>query len=180
MLSRTAKAALVALALLLPIFVNAEVVRLEITVDSVSHDTFGTGAQAGDTLGYMEYDDTGLVRCCVTEPGQIFLTVLTAFSFDFAGEQHGLEDLRQNQVFLDDDNLYENPYTFFEIETNDLVTYLLGATPNSYIFQGHDPNDTGIFFEMAINTTAVPIPAAAYLFASGLGLLGWFRRRKTA
>jgi hypothetical protein len=27
---------------------------------------------------------------------------------------------------------------------------------------------------------AVPIPAAAYLFASGLAILGWFRRRQTA
>jgi hypothetical protein len=180
MLSRTTKAALVALALLLPIFVNAEIVRLEITVDSISHDMFGTGAQAGDTLGYMEYDNTGLVRCCVTEPGLTYFTVLTAFSFDFAGKQYGLEDLTVNQVWLDDDNFYENPYTFFRIETNDLVTYLLGATPNSYIFQGNVPNDTDMYFEMSISTTAVPIPAAAYLFASGLGLLGWFRRRQTA
>jgi hypothetical protein len=31
-----------------------------------------------------------------------------------------------------------------------------------------------------IQTTPIPVPAAVWLFGSGLGLLGWYRRRQTA
>ena len=37
--------------------------------------------------------------------------------------------------------------------------------------------DSGVFYDN-INVAAVPVPAAVWLFGSGLGLLGWFRRRQ--
>ena len=37
-------------------------------------------------------------------------------------------------------------------------------------------DDSGVFYDN-INVAAVPVPAAVWLFGSGLGLLGWMRRR---
>ena len=33
---------------------------------------------------------------------------------------------------------------------------------------------------VSIEITAVPVPAAVWLFGSGLGVLGWMRRRRAA
>ncbi len=41
-----------------------------------------------------------------------------------------------------------------------------------------DPFIDGFFFDIQfLSATAVPVPAAVWLFGSGLGLLGWMRRR---
>jgi hypothetical protein len=186
MLINTAKAGLLIVALLLPFLANAEIVRLEMTVDSISWDANGMGVHVGDTLGYMEYDDTGLVRWDEAtpwgDPGLTSVTYLTDFSFDFAGNHYTLEDLSFSQIYLDDDYLYENPYIFFKVETYDFNMNWLGHSPDLYHFEGElhsfesdDPDNPSNFFQMDISSTVVPIPTAVWLFGSGLGLLGWFR-----
>jgi hypothetical protein len=51
-----------------------------------------------------------------------------------------------------------------------------GANIAYVIAEGVSPDAVG-FDNLVANT--VPIPAAVWLFGSGLGLLGWFKRRKT-
>jgi hypothetical protein len=43
-------------------------------------------------------------------------------------------------------------------------------------------SDNGLFvgYDDFYYSTVVPIPAAVWLFGSGLGLLGWFRRKQIA
>ena len=42
-------------------------------------------------------------------------------------------------------------------------------------FQGQTNNNSMVF--ATLDSAVVPVPAAVWLFGSGLGLLGWFRRR---
>ena len=50
----------------------------------------------------------------------------------------------------------------------------IAADGKTLLFSQYTPHDMD---QVRILTTAVPIPAAAWLFGSALGLVGWFRRR---
>jgi len=56
-----------------------------------------------------------------------------------------------------------------------------GISRLSYSGQQEESFESGSYIYLDnIKVNVVPIPAAVWLFGSGLGLLGWIRRRKTA
>ena len=59
----------------------------------------------------------------------------------------------------------------------DWAVFLLGATSGSWSISGNQALSHANLYGVE-ETTPIPLPAALPLFAGGLGLLGWWRRRK--
>lgn len=169
--------AVVLVLIFLPTISSAAIVRVNLSVEEIIDDY--TGLQVGDNLGYIEYDNTGLVPWQEATPGSglVSWTPFTAFSFNFDGVAYGLEDIEGDLVFFDDDYLYADPFAMWNFSVSSgLNAQVLSTSPYSQLFEGIDATSTN-YFQIKIQSAYVPLPAAAWLFASGLGLLGWLRRK---
>jgi hypothetical protein len=57
---------------------------------------------------------------------------------------------------------------------------VIGASDWLLFNEDGGENSTSNYYISEANISAIPVPAAVWLFGSGLGLLGWMRKRKTA
>lgn len=83
-----------------------------------------------------------------------------------------------SEILFDDGSLssfYVVPYLFDRLAESGLKGSFTGA---EWAYGGEIESGAPALRPFAVFTPSIPIPAAVYLFASGLGLLGWFRRRQ--
>jgi len=137
-----------------------------------------------------------LDRHTVSGVGGTFL--VPAFTI-YSGQEHVVSDAT-NHTFNDVGNIaWTTALTYVDHEANlgraasVSKTFSLGAGLYSIVYGGHpitdlseinfsDPNQSGTHgFQATLTTAPVPVPAALWLFGSGLaGLVGLARRQMTA
>ncbi len=104
-----------------------------------------------------------------------FDTTMFTVSVDALADD--ISDLAQLTAYTAGDVVIDTYLTALMVSGASETMTVNGGNIAYVIAEGVSPDAVG-FDNLVANT--VPIPAAVWLFGSGLGLLGWFRRRQTA
>jgi hypothetical protein len=169
-----------------------------IIVDQIGDaDGFGIGATNGaafdwGSIGAGDGDGTDVWRTQDYTYTHVYdisgLGVVTAASLElFTGGQgwYGLTSIYIDDQLvgqLTDGDDVGPGYNYAWLDTFDLSSYAtLMDGANTITVDVFNPGGDGWVLDYSkLTITAVPVPAAVWLFGSGLGLLGWFRRRQSA
>ena len=133
--------------------------------------TLDGGVDTFTLNGFLTFDGAGLLAAN-SQLGLVFSTPSAALHNDFIGFQPG---------YVCCGSSGQDPNSFIASGSNQIMT-LWGANYGGGTFTGdygpNPPRDLGM--DLRLKLTAVPVPAAAWLFGSGLlGLAGVVRRKKT-
>jgi hypothetical protein len=139
------------------------------------------GLSVYDSVRDVTYDDWRLATTLQPDPSCSYQSGVNSIGYDCTGSEMGhLYNVDGGQLGLFT-NLQSNLY-WSGTEYAPITGHAYALNFNHLGGQNYF-NNVSVLYALAVRSgdvaaKVVPIPSAVYLFGSGLGLLGWFRRKK--
>ena len=146
-------------------------------VDFIQWDLLGLSTDGG-TLAMFDNGDLGGTALVIgTDGGHV---EFTASGSDYIAELFDVNNVKGGSILLSGDSNFELGMDYGQGYITD-TSWAAVSSPDTYlvVFAGKDGSGNKIFGNtLAVDVQAVPVPAAVWLFGSGLiGLVGVARRR---
>jgi len=114
-----------------------------------------------------------------TPGGDTQLSQVGGGAFDLISiELAKIDGMSFDDVTFTRDGGHSQTFSSDGISVTEIFLFDSGFRGSSFVTWTQAAANTGFVQFDIINVSAVPVPAALWLFGSGLGLLGWVRRRK--
>ncbi|MGI9292093.1 MAG: VPLPA-CTERM sorting domain-containing protein [Gammaproteobacteria bacterium] len=162
-------------------------IRIDDVLDGNPYFDADSGGKPGGLGSCRDLD--GSAQCVPKSDDNLTIAAQESIRFDFLTDAGSATNaLLGDFTFRDDDhNLISNGFIQVSATTG---SYLIATDASgigdlsvigksSYLRFNAQPGASDNYYITAANVSAIPVPAAVWLFGSALGALGWMRRRKT-